>query len=291
MKMNHYINWVNSPDRILYPMKRTGAKGEGKFERITWEEAYSAIAEKVNEAVEKYGPQAVLPHSYSGNLGFVNNYSAPHRFFYRLGASKLARDICSSAGKAAESFTYGADLGVDPENYAKTSLFVSWGINEAATNVHAIKFIKEMKEAGGKLVVVNPVLTPLANFADLYIRPRPGTDAALALGIANFLIENNLYDAEYVAQFTIGFDELKSKAAEYPLDRVSQITGVPIEDLTELASLYGNTKDSSIIRVGYGIQRNTNGGSMVRAILLLPALMGMVGKDDHSGFVYMNGGY
>ena len=291
VKMNHYINWVNSPDRILYPMKRTGAKGEGKFERITWEEAYSAIAEKVNEAVEKYGPQAVLPHSYSGNLGFVNNYSAPHRFFYRLGASKLARDICSSAGKAAESFTYGADLGVDPENYAKTSLFVSWGINEAATNVHAIKFIKEMKEAGGKLVVVNPVLTPLANFADLYIRPRPGTDAALALGIANFLIENNLYDAEYVAQFTIGFDELKSKAAEYPLDRVSQITGVSIEDLTELASLYGNTKDSSIIRVGYGIQRNTNGGSMVRAILLLPALMGMVGKDDHSGFVYMNGGY
>ncbi|MEA5019266.1 MAG: molybdopterin-dependent oxidoreductase [Gordonibacter sp.] len=291
VKMNHYINWVNSPDRILYPMKRTGAKGEGKFERITWEEAYSAIAEKVNEAVEKYGPQAVLPHSYSGNLGFVNNYSAPHRFFYRLGASKLARDICSSAGKAAESFTYGADLGVDPENYAKTSLFVSWGINEAATNVHAIKFIKEMKEAGGKLVVVNPVLTPLANFADLYIRPRPGTDAALALGIASFLIENNLHDAEYVAQFTIGFDELKSKAAEYPLDRVSQITGVSIEDLTELASLYGNTKDSSIIRVGYGIQRNTNGGSMVRAILLLPALMGMVGKDDHSGFVYMNGGY
>lgn len=291
VKMNHYINWVNSPDRILYPMKRTGKKGEGKFERITWDEAYAAIAEKVNEAIDKHGPQAILPHSYSGNLGFVNNYSAPHRFFYAIGASKLARDICSSAGKAAESYTYGADTGVDPEKYAKTSLYVSWGINEAATNVHAIKFIKEMKEAGGKLVVVNPVLTPLANFADLYVRPKPGTDAALALGVANLLIEGGAYDADYVSQYTIGFEELKSKAAEYPVDRVSEITGVPVETITEFAELYGGETESSVVRVGYGIQRNTNGGSMVRAILMLPALMGMVGKDDHSGFVYMNGGY
>lgn len=291
VKMNHYINWVNSPDRILYPMKRAGKKGEGAFERITWDEAYAAIAEKINEAIEQYGPQAILPHSYSGNLGFVNNYSAPHRFFYRIGASKLARDICSSAGAAAVPFTYGADLGIDPENYAKTSLYVSWGINEAATNVHAIKFIKEMKETGGKLIVVNPVLTPLANFADLYVRPKPGTDAALALGVANLLIEHGLYDAEYVEQYTLGFEELKAKAAEYPVDRVSDITGVSAADIEALAELYGTTQDSSVIRIGYGIQRNTNGGSMVRAITLLPALMGMVGKDDHSGYVYMNAGY
>lgn len=291
VKMNHYINWVNSPDRILYPMKRAGKKGEGTFERITWDEAYAAIAEKINEAIEQYGPQAILPHSYSGNLGFVNNYSAPHRFFYRIGASKLARDICSSAGAAAVPFTYGADLGIDPENYAKTSLYVSWGINEAATNVHAIKFIKEMKEAGGKLIVVNPVLTPLANFADLYVRPKPGTDAALALGVANMLIEHELYDAEYVEQYTLGFEELKAKAAEYPVARVSDITGVSAADIEALAELYGTTQDSSVIRIGYGIQRNTNGGSMVRAITLLPALMGMVGKDDHSGYVYMNAGY
>lgn len=291
VKMNHYINWVNSPDRILYPMKRAGKKGEGTFERITWDEAYAAIADKVNEAIEQYGPQAILPHSYSGNLGFVNNYSAPHRFFYRIGASKLARDICSSAGAAAVPFTYGADFGIDPENYAKTSLYVSWGINEAATNVHAIKFIKEMKEADGKLIVVNPVLTPLANFADLYVRPKPGTDAALALGVANLLIERELYDAEYVAQYTLGFEELKTKAAEYPVDRVSEITGVSVADIETLAEMYGTTQDSSVIRIGYGIQRNTNGGSMVRAITLLPALMGMVGKDDHSGYVYMNAGY
>lgn len=291
VKMNHYINWVNSADRILYPMKRVGAKGEGKFERITWDEAYEVIASKINEAVEQYGPQAILPHSYSGNLGFVQNYSAPHRFFYRLGASKLARDICSSAGAAAVPFTYGADFGIDPENYVKTSLYVSWGINEAATNVHAVKFIKQMKEAGGKLIVINPVRTPLANFADLFIRPKPGTDAALALGVANIIIEEGMYDAEYVEQNTVGFDELKTKAAEYPVERVSEITGVSAEDVRALAEMYGGTADSSVIRIGYGIQRNTNGGSMVRAITLLPALMGMVGKDDHSGYVYMNAGY
>lgn len=291
VKMNHYINWVNSPDRILYPMKRTGAKGEGKFEQISWDEAYATIAEKINEAIATYGPQAILPHSYSGNLGFVNNYTAPHRFFYRLGASKLARDICSSAGAAAIPYTYGTDLGIDPENYANTSLYVSWGINEAATNVHAVKFIKQMKENGGKLIVVNPVMTPLTHFADLYVRPKPGTDAALALAVANILIEEGLYDADYVEQYTVGFDELKAKAAEFPASRAAKICEVPEEDIVELAHLYGNEHTSSVIRMGYGMQRNTNGGSMIRAISLLPALMGMVGKDNHSGYVYMNAGY
>lgn len=290
VKMNHYINWVNSPDRILYPMKRVGAKGEGKFERISWDEAYKTIVAKLNDAVSQYGPQSVLPHSYSGNLGFVNNYSFPHRFFYRLGASKLARDICSSAGATAVPYTYGADFGIDPENYPKTGMYVSWGINEAATNVHAVKFIKEMKENGGKLVVVNPVRTPLANFADLHLRPKPGTDAALALGVANWLIENGKYDAEYVEKNTVGFDKLKEKAAEYSLDVVERITGIPSADIVAFADAYGSV-ESSVIRMGYGIQRNTNGGSMIRAITLLPALTGMVGKDDHSGYVYMNAGY
>lgn len=291
VKMNHYINWVNSPDRVLYPMKRTGAKGEGTFERITWDEAYATIAEKIQEAVDTYGPQAVLPYSYSGNLGFVNNYTAPHRFFNRLGASQLERNICSSAGSTVIPYTYGSGLGVDPEEYANTNLYVSWGVNEAATNVHAVKFIKAMKEKGGKVIAVNPVLTPVAKFADLHVQPKPGTDAALALAVINLIIENEDFDADYVQRYTIGFDELKAKAAEFPVDRAAEITGVPEEVIREFASLYGGEKESSVVRIGYGMQRNTNGGSMVRAISLLPALMGMPGKDLHSGFVYMNSGY
>ena len=291
VKMNHYINWVNHPDRVLYPMRRTGAKGEGAFERISWDDAYALMVEKIKEAVDQFGPEAVMPYSYSGNLGLVQNYSVPHRFFNQLGATKLVRNICSSAGSAAIPYTYGNNLGVDPEKYVDTNLYVSWGINESATNVHSVKFIKEMKEKGGKLIVVNPVRTPLANFADLHVRPRPGTDAALALGVINLIIEGGNHDAAYIDQYCLGFDELKAKAAEYPVERVVEITGVPEEDVRALADMYGTERESSIVRIGYGIQRNTNGGSMVRAISLLPALMGMVGKNDHSGYVYINSGY
>lgn len=286
VKMNHYINWVYHPDRILHPMKRVGAKGEGKFERISWDEAYDTIAEKFNGIIDEFGSEAIMPYSYSGNLGIINNYGVPYRFFHKIGASHLERAICSDAGSKANPYTFGHNGGVDPESYARTQMYVSWGINEAATNVHAIKFIQQAKENGAKVVVVNPVRTALANQADLFLQIKPGTDGALALGVMNILIKEDLYDENFVESYTIGFDELVKETEKYPVEEVAEITGLSKEMILEFAHMYGNTKPS-IVRVGYGMQRNSNGGNAVRAISLLPPLVGMIGVDG-GGYVYIN---
>jgi len=290
VKMNHYRNWVYHPDRILYPMKRVGAKGEGRFERISWDEALDIAAQRINGVVNTYGAEAVLPYDYSGVLGYVQNYGPPIRFFHRLGASFLAREVCASAGSAAIPYTYGVDMGLSPEDYVDTKLMVSWGINEAATNVHGIKFIHQAQEKGAKLVVVNPSRTPLANQADLYLQIKPGTDAALALGVINILIERGLHDQDYINRYTIGFDQLVQQARQYPVDRVASITGLTRESILEFAELYGTIKPS-IVRMGYGMQRTTNGGSMIRAISLLPAVVGQVGAGRSAGYTYINSAY
>jgi anaerobic selenocysteine-containing dehydrogenase len=145
VKGHNYLAWQYHPDRILYPMKRAGKKGAGKWERITWDEAYNTIAQKFNEITAEHGSEAILPYSYSGNLGIVNNYGYPFRFWNKLGASNLERAVCSDAGKAATKYAYGQTAGIDPETYARTKLFVSWGINHAATNIHAIKFINQAR--------------------------------------------------------------------------------------------------------------------------------------------------
>ncbi|ONI38196.1 hypothetical protein AN396_11285 [Candidatus Epulonipiscium fishelsonii] len=289
-KMNHYLSWVYHADRVLYPMKRVGAKGEGKFEQITWDEALETIATKTKESVDKYGPETVLKYYFSGTLGFVHNYGMPHAFFNKVGASELATTVCSETGGATVPYTHGKNLGVDPEEIPNTKLYVSWGASEATTNVHGVKFIKQCKENGGKVVVINPIRTGVATFADMFIQIKPGTDGALALGVINYIIENNLQDQDYIDAYTIGYDELKTAVKEYTLEKVSEITGVPIEQIETFAKMYGEIKPS-ILRTGDGLQRNSNGSSMVRAITLLPPLVGTLGAGANSGYYYGTGGY
>lgn len=287
VKMNHYVNYLYNPDRLMYPMKRVGKKGEGKFERISWDEAYKAIAKNTKKVIKEYGPNAILPYFYSGTLGYVSNYSIPARYFNKLGAAGTLGKICLATGQAAIPYTYGAEIGVDPEEYANTKLYVSWGTNEAATGVHQVKFIKQCKENGGKIVVVNSTPTPVSQYADIFIRPKPGTDAALALAVINIIITENLHDKEFVEQYTHGFEELKVEAAKYTVDKASQITGVAPEQIIEFARMYGQTKPS-IIRIGYGIQRRTNGGSIIRPITFLPALTGNIGTGANAGYAFFN---
>lgn len=289
VKGHCYPTWVHHPDRLLYPMKRIGRKGEGDWEKISWDEALTTITNKFKEIIDKYGAEAILPYSYSGNLGIVNNYGAPNRFWNKLGASKLNRVVCSEAGSYAIKYTYGQVGSIDPETYAESKLFVAWGVNHAATNVHIIKFINKARDNGAKLVEVNPVRTPLGSQADLFIQPKPGTDAALALGMMNVIINEELYDKDFIENYTFGFDKLVEKVRSYPINRVERITGVPASTIVEFARLYATIKPS-IIRIGYGMQRNSNGGQMVRAISLLPALVGMVGAEG-GGYVYINGDY
>jgi len=219
-------------------------------------------------------------------LGIVQNYGAPFRFWNKIGASNLARKICNPAGDLALIYTYGQYGSIDPETYVKTKMYISWGVNEAATGVHFIKFINQARDNGAKLVVINTVRTPLASQADMFIQPKPGTDATLALGVANLLIKDGLYDKGFVDNYTLGFDDLVKKANQYPVEKVSEITGVPVETIKSFAKLYAETKPS-ILRIGYGMQRHTNGGNMVRAISLLPALVGTVGTEG-GGWIYMN---
>ncbi len=290
VKMNHYVNFLYHPDRLQYPMKRVGKKGEGKFERITWEEAYKTIAEKTKAIIEEFGPNAIMPYKYSGTLGYISNYSMSAKFFNKIGASDILTTICLGTGAALMPYTFGAGDGCDPEEYANTDLYVSWGTNEAATAVHSVKFIKQLKEKGGKLIVVNPLKTPVAEWADLYIRPNVGSDGALALAVANILIQKDMIDKEFVENYTIGFEELKAEAAKYTIERAVEITGVPAEQIEQFAEMYGKV-DASILRIGYGMQRHTNGGSTMRAITFLPALTGMIGKASNAGIVFINDGY
>ncbi len=285
VKGHTHINVLYHPDRLLYPMKRAGKKGEGKWERISWNEAYDIIGNRFKEIMATDGGEAIVPYTFSGTFGQLQEWGVPWRFFNKIGASTIQRDVCLWAGLEALSYTYGTPFGMEPEDYANSKVFVAWGSNEAYTNVHAVKFINQAREKGGKLVVVNPHRHELASQADLFIQLRPGTDAAFALGVANVLIEKGWYDKDFVDKYTIGFDKLKEKAAQYPLAKTAKITGVPEAQILEFAKLYSSSK-ASLIRMGYGMQRRKNGGTLIRAISLLPPLIGSVGVEG-GGFAYV----
>jgi anaerobic selenocysteine-containing dehydrogenase len=277
-KVAQYLDRVYSPDRVLYPMKRIAPKGKGKgdfsdFERITWNEALATIASRFKNIVDEFGSEAILPYSYGGTLGVLNGSSMDHRFFHRLGASRLDRTICSTPGEAGIRSVYGAKIGTEPEQFAHSRYIIAWGANIHGNNVHLWPFVEEAKRNGAKLVVIDPYKTRTARLADWHIAIRPGTDVALALGMMHVIINERLYDADYVARTTLGFDKLKEKVQEYPPQRVADWTGIPAPDIVRLAREYATTRPAAI-RVNYGIQRSENGGSAMRAVCMLPCLIG-----------------
>src|SRR6266849_1444982 len=237
-KVAKYLDRVYSPDRVLYPMRRVQPKGpvagEGAcatqvaeaFERITWDEALDEIASRFRGIVTEYGPEAILPYSYGGTLGALNGGSMDRRFFHRLGASQLERSICSSAGEEGLKSVIGIKLGTEPEQFAHSRYIIAWGSNIHGNNVHLWPFIEEARRKGAKLVVIDPYRTRTAKLADWYLPINPGTDAALALGLVHVIINENLFDADYVSRYTIGFGNLKARAQEYPPEIVAHWTGI-----------------------------------------------------------------
>ena len=280
-KVAKYLDRVYSPDRLLYPMKRRAPKGKGgpeAFERISWDAALAEIAAKLQRISEEFGPEAILPYSYGGTLGALGNASMDHRFFHRLGASQLDRTICATAGGDALVSVIGKKLGTEPEQFAESKLILAWGANIHGTNVHLWPFIESARRKGAKLVVIDPYETRTAKLADWYLPINPGTDVALALAMLHVIIfeknnGDNLYDADYVAQYTIGFDELRQRVADYPPEKVSQWTGISADDIRKLAHDYATVRPA-VIRVNYGVQRSENGGAAVRAIAMLPCVTG-----------------
>jgi len=272
-KVARYLDREYSPERLLYPQKRIGAKGEGRFERISWDEALDTIAQRLTATAREFGSESVLPYSYAGTMGLLNNAGMDRRFFHRMGASRLDRTICSSTGGAALTATLGFRYGTEPEQFRESKLILAWGANIHGTNIHLWPFIVEARRNGAKLVVIDPVRTRTAGLADWHIPIHPGSDLALALGMMHVIIGENLHDADYVARYTNGFDELRELVKQYEPERVSALTGIASQDIVQLAREYATTRPA-VIRLNYGVQRSDRGGAAVRAITALPALTG-----------------
>jgi anaerobic selenocysteine-containing dehydrogenase len=272
-KVARYLEREYSPDRLLYPQKRVGAKGEGKFARITWDEALDTIATRLRGVADEFGPEAILPYSYAGTMGFLNGAGMDRRFFHRLGASRLDRTVCSSAGGAGLTQTLGFRYGTEPEQFRHSKLIIAWGANVLATNVHLWPFIVEARRHGARFYTIDPVRNRTGKLADKHFAINPGSDMALALGMMHVIIGEKLHDAEYVANYTNGFDALADRASEYPPERVESLTGIAREDIVSLAREYATTRPAAI-RLNYGIQRSDRGGAATRAIAALPCLVG-----------------
>ena len=272
-KVARYLDRQYSPDRLLFPQRRTGAKGEGRFERISWDEALETIAGRLAAISSEHGPEAILPYSYAGTMGFLEGAGMDRRFFHRLGASRLDRTICSAAGGAALMETLGFRFGTEPEQFRHAKFILAWGANILGTNVHLWPFIVEARRNGARFYVIDPVRNRTAGLADRHYFINPGSDAALALGMMHVILAGNLHDADYIAKFTTGIEGLRKLAGEYPPERAAALTGIPKEDIIALAREYAATQPA-VIRLNYGVQRSERGGLSVRAVSLLPAVTG-----------------
>ncbi|MDQ6675831.1 MAG: molybdopterin-dependent oxidoreductase [Acidobacteriota bacterium] len=272
-KVAQYLDREYSPRRLLYPQKRIGAKGEGRFTRISWDDALNETASRLLQASREFGPESILPYSYAGNMGYLNSSGMDRRFFHRLGASRLDRTICSSAGGAGLTEALGIRYGTEPEQFRHSRLILAWGANILSTNVHLWPFIVEARRNGARFYVIDPHLSRTARLADHHFAPFPGSDAALALGLMHVILGESLEDAAYIADHTTGIGDLRALAAQYPPERTEALTGIPAAQVVQLAREYATTRPA-VIRVNYGVQRSERGGLAVRLISRLPALTG-----------------
>ena len=272
-KVARYLERTYSDQRLLHPMKRIGRKGEGRFARIGWDEALDTIAGRFGDIVREHGAEAILPYSYAGNMGLLQYGSMDRRFFHRLGASLLDRTICASAGKAGWTAVIGAAMGMDVERYVDSRLIVIWGSNAIASNLHFWTRAQEAKRRGARLVAIDPLRSATAEKCHEHIALMPGTDAALAYGVMHVLIRDGRIDRDYVERYTLGFDALARRAADWTPQRVAATCRIAVEQVERLAYDYGTTRPAAI-RLNYGMQRTAGGGNAVRAVACLPALVG-----------------
>lgn len=274
-KTARYLDRVYHKDRLMHPLRRVGAKGEGRFERISWDAALDEIASRLNAIANgPHGPQAILPYSYCGTMGRIQSESLDRRFFHRLGASLLDRTICATAGFQGYCFTIGSGRGMDPEEFCNSRYIINWGSNTVVTNSHLWVRMVEAKKRGAKIVTIDPRRSETAARSDWHLAPRPGTDGALALGVMHVLFRDGLQDDDYLQSNCVGADELRERVlADYSPARVAKITGIEVPDIERLAHEYATTKPAAI-RINYGMQRHAGGGMAVRTIACLPAIIG-----------------
>jgi anaerobic selenocysteine-containing dehydrogenase len=281
-KVAKYLDRVYSPQRILHPLRRKAGVAKGPlvkgreleaFEQVTWDEALDAIAARLQQVSDTYGPESILPYSYAGTMGLLGYGSMDRRFFHRLGASQLDRTICAEAGGQAWKLVYGKKLGTPAEDFPHARLIIAWGANIHGNNIHLWPFVEQARRNGAHFIVIDPYRTRTAGLADWHIAIRPGTDAALALGMMHVILRDGLEDRVYIREMTHGFEELTKRVREYTPERVAAWTGLTAAEVEQLAREYATTQPA-VLRMNYGVQRSENGGTAVRAIAMLPVLTG-----------------
>jgi anaerobic selenocysteine-containing dehydrogenase len=289
-KVNRYVERTYHADRLTVPLRRVGPKGEGRFEPATWDQALDDIAGRLNQIRSgPHGPQAILPYSYAGTMGLVQGSSMDRRFFHRIGASLLARTICSVAGTEAWKVTYGDRMGPTPEEAEHARLILIWGSNTLTSNPHLWPAVRRAKERGARVVAIDPIRTRTAAQCDQWLAIRPGTDAALALAMMHVAFRDGLADLDYLAAHSVGWEALRERVLnEWSPAQAASIVGLDAGDIEELATAYATTRPT-FIRLNYGLQRHAGGGMAVRAISLLPAVTG-AWRDAGGGATLSTGG-
>lgn len=284
-KMDAFLtDVVYNPERVLHPLRRVGARGEGRFERVSWDAALDDVAARLQRVIAEHGAEAILPYSFAGTMGMVQGWSLDQRFFSRLGATRLEQTICGSTAAAGLQVTLGTATGILPEDLLASRFIVMWGGNPVVSNPHGWHFVERARAAGARLVVIDPLRSPTAARADWHVRPRPGTDPALALGLMHVIVRDRLHDAAYVERHTVGFEPLKRRLADYPPERVARITGVAAEEVVQLAREYATTRPAAI-QVHIGLEKHRHGGMTYRTVACLPALVG-AWREPGGGLVY-----
>src|SRR3954471_12467254 len=272
-KVSNYLDRVYAEDRVLDPLVRVGPKGEARFRAVGWEQALDLVAERLRATIAAHGPETVLPYSYLGTMGFLQCDSMSARVFNALGASDLVRTICADAGMAGTLATHGVSPEVDPERWPHARYIVCWGWNPMSTAPHLWRFILAARRAGARLVVVDPLRSRTARVADEHLRPLPGTDAALALGMMRAIVEAGLQDEPWCREHATGYDELLARLDDWPVQRCAEACGVPADAIVRVGREFASTQPS-LLRLGVGAQRHKGAPIAYRTIACLPALAG-----------------
>ncbi len=272
-KVNHYLERVYHPDRILHPLRRTGPKGQGTFERISWSEALGEIATRWSRIIEATGPEAILPFSSAGNQGLIQHASLDQRLLGLLGASRLDRNICGAVAHAGLCATQGNGVGINPEDIVHSRLIVLWGTNTIVTNLHLWPVITEARRRGAKIICIDPIRTRTAEASDWHLQIRPGTDTVLALAVMHVLFRDGKIDHDYVSRYAVGCSELAERVQEWSPGRAAEITQLTTADIEQFAHEYA-TIQPSLLRPLIGLEHHRNGAMMFRTIACLPVLTG-----------------
>jgi anaerobic selenocysteine-containing dehydrogenase len=273
VKLKDYEKRHYHPDRLLYPMKRTGPKGSKQFKRISWDEALDEIVSRWQAIIEESGPRAILPASYLGNQGLVHGLNGGDAFFNRLGATVCERTFCGEGSCTAWLLTVGPTAGVDPESFVHSKYIIIWACNSVSTNLHHWHIVKDAQKKGAKIVVIDSYASKTAKEADWHLAPKPGTDGALAMAMMNVIIGEGLIDQDYVDSYTVGYKELAERAKSCTPEWAEEITGIPAADIRKLSREYATTPPAAI-RMGVALERSYGGSQAIRAVTCLPALIG-----------------